>query len=365
MKVRIATTSLAGCFGCHMSFLDIDERLFELTEIAEFDRSPLTDIKHCGPCDIALIEGGVCNSENVHVLRELRANAKILIAVGACAINGGLPAMRNHLDVGEILRKVYHDPSARVRPIPNDPELPPPLDKVYPLNQIVRVDYLLPGCPPSGDAIWKFLTDLILGRIPRLDSRLFTTIDGNAAMTSLETAAHPENLRRIAIEPVTRVEGHGKVTLLLDEAEPGAQARLHIVEFRGFEAFIEGRPYWEVPVLVQRLCGICPVSHHLAAAKAMDLIAGYGALTPTAEKLRRLLHYGQMVQSHALHFFHLSSPDLLFGFESEVGKRNVSASPAHPDLARHGRADAQVRAGGHQPRSSASASTARAAFPAA
>ena len=76
-KVRIATTSLAGCFGCHTSFLDIDERIFELAKIAEFDRSPLTDIKHCGPCDIALIEGGVCNVENVHVLRELRANAKI------------------------------------------------------------------------------------------------------------------------------------------------------------------------------------------------------------------------------------------------------------------------------------------------
>ena len=156
-------------------------------------------------------------------------------------------------------------------------------------------------------------------------------------MPALETAAARPNLRRIAIEPVSRVEGHGKVTLLVDEANRVAQARLHIVEFRGFEAFIEGRPYWEAPVTVQRLCGICPVSHHLAAAKAMDIIAGYGALTPTAEKLRRLLHYGQIVQSHALHFFHLASPDLLFGFESEVGKRNiVGVAAAHPDLARRG-----------------------------
>ncbi|MBV8442100.1 MAG: NADP oxidoreductase, partial [Hyphomicrobiales bacterium] len=99
-KVRIATTSLAGCFGCHMSFLDIDERILDLMKIAEFDRSPITDIKHCSPCDIALIEGGVCNAENAHVLREMRANAKILVAIGACAINGGLPAMRNRLDVG-------------------------------------------------------------------------------------------------------------------------------------------------------------------------------------------------------------------------------------------------------------------------
>src|SRR5271166_3133331 len=157
------------------------------------------------------------------------------------------------------------------------------------------------------------------------------------AMLNLETAQSPHKLHRVAIEPVTRVEGHGKVTILLDEENRVHQVRLHIVEFRGFEVFIRGRPYWEVPVTVQRLCGICPVSHLLAATKAMDLIAGYGPLTPTAEKLRRLLHYGQIVQSHALHFFYLSSPDLLFGFESEVGKRNVlGVAAAFPDLAKQG-----------------------------
>ena len=166
VRVRLATTSLAGCFGCHMSFLDIDERLFELAEIAEFDRSPLTDIKHCGRCDIALIEGGVCNADNVHVVRELRANAKILVAVGACAINGGLPALRNRFAVDDLLARVYRDPITDEPCVPNSPELPLALDKVYPLNAIVRVDYSLSGCPPSGDAIWKFLTDLILGRMP-------------------------------------------------------------------------------------------------------------------------------------------------------------------------------------------------------
>ncbi len=171
VKIRIATTSLAGCFGCHMSLLDIDERLFELVALAEFDRSPLTDIKHCGPCDIALIEGGVCNAENVHVLRELRAAAKILVGVGACAINGGLPAMRNHLDVGALLEKVYVERGGAAQ-VPNDPELPLLLDKVYPVNEIVRVDYFIPGCPPSADAIWKCLNDLILGRMPRLDHQL-------------------------------------------------------------------------------------------------------------------------------------------------------------------------------------------------
>jgi NAD-reducing hydrogenase large subunit len=140
--------------------------------------------------------------------------------------------------------------------------------------------------------------------------------------------------KRIVIEPVTRVEGHGKVTILLDENRKVIQARLHVVEFRGFERFIQGRPFWEVPVLVQRLCGICPVSHHLAAAKAMDRIVGGENLTPTAEKMRRLMHYGQMYQSHALHFFHLSSPDLLFGFDADVAIRNViGVAGKYPDLA--------------------------------
>ena len=153
-KLRVATTSLAGCFGCHMSFLDIDERILKLLELVEFDRSPLTDIKHCGPCDLGLIEGGLCNAENVHVLREFRKNCKILVAVGACAINGGLPAQRNHLDLRA--------------GIPNDPELPLPLDKVHPIHEVVKVDYFLPGCPPPADAFWKLLTDLLAGRTPTL-----------------------------------------------------------------------------------------------------------------------------------------------------------------------------------------------------
>ena len=154
---------------------------------------------------------------------------------------------------------------------------------------------------------------------------------------ALETAAHPEGLRRVAIDPVSRVEGHGKVTLLLDEHNHIQQARLHIVEFRGFEKFIEGRPYWEVPVMVQRLCGICPVSHQLAAAKAFDRIIGATPITASAERVRRLMHYGQILQSHALHFFHLSSPDLLFGFDSEVARRNImGVAQAHPEIARKG-----------------------------
>ncbi|WP_374332320.1 Ni/Fe hydrogenase subunit alpha [Aestuariivirga sp.] len=129
--------------------------------------------------------------------------------------------------------------------------------------------------------------------------------------------------RLIEISPVTRVEGHGKVTIHLNRDNQVDEARLHVVEFRGFERFIRGRLYWEVPVIVQRLCGICPVSHHLAGAKAMDQIVGVDVLPPTAEKMRRLMHYGQVMQSHVLHFFHLAAPDLLFGFEAPAERRNV------------------------------------------
>lgn len=146
--------------------------------------------------------------------------------------------------------------------------------------------------------------------------------------------------QKITIEPVTRVEGHGKVTIHLDDKMNVSQTRLHIVEFRGFERFIQGRPYWEAPVLVQRLCGICPVSHHLAAAKALDVIVGAGTgngLTPTGEKMRRLMHYGQIFQSHALHFFHLSSPDFLLGYDADPEIRNVIGVAINfPDLATQG-----------------------------
>ena len=144
-------------------------------------------------------------------------------------------------------------------------------------------------------------------------------------------------MTRIAIDPVTRVEGHGKITLHQDENQQITQARLHIAEFRGFEKFIQGRPYWEVPVLVQRLCGICPVSHHLAAAKATDKLLGIDQISPTAEKMRKLMHFGQILQSHALHFFHLSSPDLLFGFDDDVRHRNIiGVINDHPELAKQG-----------------------------
>ena len=169
-KLRVATTSLGGCFGCHMSLLDIDERLFELIEHVQFDRSPLTDLKAVGPCDLGLIEGGLCNAENIEVLQAFRAQCKVLVAVGACAINGGLPAQRNRLDIGDVLREVYvHRPGTREdAQVPCDPELPLPLNQVRPIHEVVLIDYELPGCPPSADTFWAFFTDLLAGRTPRL-----------------------------------------------------------------------------------------------------------------------------------------------------------------------------------------------------
>ncbi|MDZ7614189.1 MAG: Ni/Fe hydrogenase subunit alpha [Flavobacteriaceae bacterium] len=145
--------------------------------------------------------------------------------------------------------------------------------------------------------------------------------------------------QKLVIDPVTRVEGHGKVTIHLDDDNKVKDAFFHIVEFRGFERFIQGHPYWEAPVLVQRLCGICPVSHHLAAAKAIDQIVGLNPedLSIPAQKIRKLLHFGQVFQSHALHFFYLASPDLLFGYDADPLKRNVvGVAMEYPELAKKG-----------------------------
>ena len=163
-RLRVATASLAGCFGCHMSLLDIDERLLELVELVEFNRTPLTDIKHIGECDLGIIEGGVCNAENVEVLRDFRRHCRLLVAMGACAINGGIPAMRNQYSLRECLEESYLQGIGVENPrIPNDPELPLLLNNVHPIHEVVKVDYFLPGCPPSADTIWTFLQELISG----------------------------------------------------------------------------------------------------------------------------------------------------------------------------------------------------------
>lgn len=164
-KPKVSTASLAGCFGCHMSILDIDERILQLIELVDFDKSPIDDKKKFDCIvDIGLIEGGCCNEENVHVLQDFRKHCKILISLGDCATMGGIPAMRNTIPLQECLDEAYKDGPSIYNPtgiIPNDPDLPLLLSKVYPCHQVVKMDYHLPGCPPSADTIWAALTALL------------------------------------------------------------------------------------------------------------------------------------------------------------------------------------------------------------
>ncbi len=164
-KPKVATTSLAGCFGCHMSVLDIDDRILQLIELIDFHKSPINDIKEFSQrCAVGLIEGGCCNEENVKVLKSFRENCDVLISLGDCAIMGGIPAMRNGIPLKECLDEAYlngptvYNPSGK---LPSDPELPRLLDRVYTCNEVVKMDFHLPGCPPPADTIWNALVALL------------------------------------------------------------------------------------------------------------------------------------------------------------------------------------------------------------
>ncbi len=166
-KFIIATTSLAGCFGCHMSLLDIDTDLLDILEIVEFNKSPLTDIKKFSKqCHVGLIEGGCANSENVHVLREFRKKCDILISFGECAIMGGIPAMRNFVSLKECLEESYLNGATSeigANIIPAHEDIPKLLNNVYPCNEVVKIDYYIPGCPPNAHHIWKVVKSILLG----------------------------------------------------------------------------------------------------------------------------------------------------------------------------------------------------------
>jgi len=167
-KPKIATTSLAGCFGCHMTILDIDDRILKLIQLVDFDKSPVDDIKKfTDRCLVGIIEGGCCNEENVKVLKNFRQHCDVLISLGDCAIMGGLPAMRNTIPLKECLEEAYLKGPSVYNPakqIPNDPELPLILNKVYPCHEVVKIDYYLPGCPPPADTVWEALVALLNGK---------------------------------------------------------------------------------------------------------------------------------------------------------------------------------------------------------
>jgi len=166
-KKIIATTSLAGCFGCHMSMLDVDTELLDLVELVSFDKSPLTDFKNfTHRCHLGIIEGGCCNSDNVETLRKFREHCDVLVAVGECAIWGGLPTMRNSIPLSECLEEAYlnfatHEPGNNI--VPYHEDLPKILNRVYGCNEIVKIDYYIPGCPPDANHIWKAIKNILWG----------------------------------------------------------------------------------------------------------------------------------------------------------------------------------------------------------
>lgn len=164
-KPRLATTSLAGCFGCHMSFLDIDERILQVFELVDFDKSPIDDIKEFTvQCAIGLIEGGCCNEDNVEVLRDFRKHCDVLVSIGDCATMGGIPALRNMVPLKECLEEAYLNGPSVYNPsgvIPDNDEVPLMLDKVYPAHEVVKIDYYLPGCPPPADTLFAALVALL------------------------------------------------------------------------------------------------------------------------------------------------------------------------------------------------------------
>jgi NAD-reducing hydrogenase small subunit len=151
-----------------MSLLDIDDRILKLADLVEFDRSPINDYKQFnGRCTVGLIEGGCCNEENVHVLEDFRKHCDVLISIGDCAINGGIPAMRNNLPLAECLEGAYTKGPGMWNPagiVPNDPELPLLLNRVYACHEVVKMDHFIPGCPPQADAIWDTVMALLKGK---------------------------------------------------------------------------------------------------------------------------------------------------------------------------------------------------------
>ncbi|RMD73408.1 MAG: NADP oxidoreductase [Lentisphaerae bacterium] len=167
-KPKLATASLAGCFGCHMSVLDIDERILDVVEVLQFDKSPVDDIKEfTDRCLVGLIEGGCSTEENVEVLKHFREHCDILIALGECAIMGGIPALRNTVPLKECVEVAYRNGVTVYNPdnvVPNDPEIPLCLNRIYPCHEVVKIDYFLPGCPPPADAIFTAIVSLIEGK---------------------------------------------------------------------------------------------------------------------------------------------------------------------------------------------------------
>lgn len=171
-KPRLATVWLGGCSGCHMSFLDLDERLIDLAGRVELCASPLTDYKDFPEADITLVEGAVANAEHLRHIREIRQRTKVLVSLGDCAVTGNVTALRNIFPVESVLDRAYRENATVVTGIPSgNGAVPRLLDRVRPVHEVVKVDYFIPGCPPSADTIHDFVMALLDGRTPVLDGR--------------------------------------------------------------------------------------------------------------------------------------------------------------------------------------------------
>ena len=172
-RLKLATVWLAGCSGCHMSFLDLDEWLLELAQLAELVYSPVLDVKEFPEgVDVTLVEGAVANYENLEMLRKIRSRTKVLVSFGDCAVTGNVTALRNPLGEAALVLKRSYVELADERPgEPADPVLPVLLDRVEPLHALVPVDYFMPGCPPSAREIRQVLEAFVAGREPVLEGR--------------------------------------------------------------------------------------------------------------------------------------------------------------------------------------------------
>jgi len=164
-KVRLATVWFGGCAGCHMSFLDIDERLIDAVGLVDIVYSPVADIKKFPEnVDVTLVEGAVCNSDHIREAHEIRERSKVVISFGDCAVTGNVPSMRNRLDIKNVLSEVYSAGPGAAPPDGAIPDVMPVLlEKVVPLHQIIPVDLYLPGCPPDPERIWTALVTLLKG----------------------------------------------------------------------------------------------------------------------------------------------------------------------------------------------------------
>lgn len=170
-KIRLATAWFGGCSGCHMSFLDLDERLIDLAQVADLVFSPIADVKEFPEnVDVALVEGAVANVDHLELAEKIRANSKIVVSFGDCAITGNVTSMRNRLPVEDLLTKVYHEgPGKSPRGLEADRVLPALIPKVLPLHQVIAVDAYIPGCPPDPDRIWAAVSTLLAGKSVNLD----------------------------------------------------------------------------------------------------------------------------------------------------------------------------------------------------